>query len=96
MTSGQGSGGAGGGGGLRGVPDDDLLDGMCDDTVDPATPDELLPWVVLFATCVRPALVGLDGGAVFVVDDPGALARRAAEWRALFSSRDETRGGTGA
>lgn len=55
----------------------DFLDGCCDLDFDmgPPTSDEDAPYVVLFATVLDSELR---------VRDVEALARRAAEWRALF------------
>jgi hypothetical protein len=54
---------------LFGDHDDDLTPcGELDFTVDPTT-DDLLPWVVLFAS---------------VLGNPPAIAKRAREWRELF------------
>lgn len=52
------------------MPDNDLLEGclVLDFALDP-TPDELLPWVVLFAS---------------VLGHPVRILVRAAEWRLLF------------
>jgi hypothetical protein len=57
------------------LPDD--LDGICDldAPMGPATPDHLVPWVVLFAD-----LIDHDHRAI----NARAVLDRAAEWRALF------------
>jgi len=61
--------------------DDDFLDGMCDLDFDngPPVPDELTPWVVLFAS-----LLDFD----LRPRDITAVERRAHEWRVLFGVED--------